>query len=148
MLFAQQKKCVEATDAFDRVAGAPVLLETTYTPQYIADKMRNALATMDAYCTAKVVFDCAPLDTVLQVEPPKDYEMQYYVECCRNPEPGASRCVSKVYPITPGIHTARSISYDGGRGNENGAGQDSQRFNAIEGQITEVKINSYNDWPL
>ncbi|MBQ9396235.1 MAG: hypothetical protein IJU23_12090 [Proteobacteria bacterium] len=110
--YARKDKCMEAYDAFHRVADAPIL--NSENPKIVAELTRKALAELDEQCSAKVVFKCEPEDTVLTIDNQREFK------CSSEPVP--------VVPGTHGVHAKTSFGFT------------SITLDAVAGQVTETDV--------
>ena len=119
--YQREDKCVEAYDAYSRVADAPILDDEDYTPEVILEETKKAIATLDAQCSAKLVFTCDPPEMKLSIDNGAEFD-----------------CNSNTIPAVPGKHFVHA---------KTSKGINDIEVDAIANQVNNitVKVNDPTD---
>ena len=121
-IYGKQNKCMEAYDAYSRVANAPILDDDVLTPDLIQSATQKGIAELDEVCSAKVVFDC-------KCDTPHMHEIMLSID-----DGDEFACSSKPIPVVPGIHSVYART---------SFGVNTYEFDAIKDKIIEISIISH-----
>ena len=92
--YAKQGKCIEAYDAYNRVATAPILDDKDLTPELINEATQKAISDLDAQCSAKAIFHCDHEDILLTLDNGESFN-----------------CSKEPVPLVPGRHTVTATRH-------------------------------------
>ncbi|MBQ9242742.1 MAG: hypothetical protein IJ165_05885 [Proteobacteria bacterium] len=84
--YANQNKCLEAKEAYERVATAPAIKD--YTVEMIQDTTRGFVRDLEAQCSSKIILNCNPPDMEVTIDGGQ-----------------AFACISEPISLVPGKHT-------------------------------------------
>ena len=127
--YAREDRCIEAYDAYSRVASAPILDDEVLTPELILAATQKGIAKLDEQCSAKIVFNC-------KIERGKNEEASDEIMKLSLDGGDEFECISKPIPAVPGNHSVYARS---------SFKVDTIAFNTIEKQVNNVDIVLVDD---
>lgn len=127
--YAREDKCIEAYDAYSRVANAPILDDDVLTPDLIQSATQKGIAKLDEQCSAKIVYNC-------KIEAGKDSDRSNETIMLSMDGGVEFPCSSKPVPAVPGEHSVYArASFK----------VDTIAFNAIANQRNNVDVVLVDD---